>query len=87
MRLQSSIPESKNLLHILDMQCQWLQKRLIAKEGNVQYEKGQQSINLRRSRGNPYDHPNLISSKAAPKSSTTNSFTEPTILVEFERIF
>lgn len=47
MRLQSSIPESKNLLHILDMQCQWLQKRLIAKEGNVQYEKGQQSINLR----------------------------------------
>lgn len=47
MRLQSSVPESQNLLHTLAMRCQCLQKRLIAKEDNVQYEKGQHNINHR----------------------------------------
>lgn len=47
MRLQGNVPESQNLLHTLAMRCQCLQKRLIAKEDNVQYEKGQHNINLR----------------------------------------
>lgn len=48
MRLQSSILDSQNLLH---MQCHWLQKTLISEEDDVQYEKGQQNINLRRFTG------------------------------------
>lgn len=51
MKLQSRIPESQILLHILDVKCQWLQKRLIAKENNVHYEKGQQNISLVNFRG------------------------------------
>lgn len=74
------------------MQCKGIQERLIAKEENIQHEKGQQNIHLRScsgflSRGNHYDHPNLISSKTTLKASPMNSFTVPTILTEFEQFF